>query len=65
MHNKKKILEIRENIFKGLEESYKRLIESKKKQNSTLIISRNGKIVEVNPHDLPPTIQIHRKNIEE
>ena len=65
MHNKKKILEIRENIFKGLEESYKRLIESKKKQNSTLIISRNGKIVEVDPLDMPPTIQIHRKNIEE
>ena len=54
-----------EKIIKGLEETYKRLIESKKKLNGSLIIRRNGKIVEVNPHDLPPTIQIHRKNIEE
>ncbi|MFB6306023.1 MAG: hypothetical protein ABEH43_03390 [Flavobacteriales bacterium] len=42
-------------IIKGLERSYKKLINYKKQLNSPLIIQKNGKIVEVDPNELPPT----------
>ena len=55
MKTKKQIQEIREKIIKGLEETYKSLVEYKKQKNSPLIISRDGKVVEVNPNEILPT----------
>ncbi|OQX79455.1 MAG: hypothetical protein B6D64_04845 [Bacteroidetes bacterium 4484_276] len=55
MKTKKQIQEIREKIIKGLEEAYKSLVEYKKQKNSPLIISRDGKIVEVDPNEILPT----------
>jgi hypothetical protein len=43
----------RDKIVAGLEESYKRLIEFKKQKNSPLIISRNGKVVALDPNKVP------------
>ena len=53
-------LEIRDKIFLGLEEAYRRLVEFKKQKNSPLVISRNGKVVEVDPHEVSPTITYKR-----
>lgn len=55
MKTNKHIKEIREKIIKGLEEAYKSLVEFKKQKNSPLIISKDGKVIEVNPEEILPT----------
>ncbi len=55
METKKQIREIREKIIKGLEDAYRSLVEFKKQKNSPLIISKDGKVVEVNPDEILPT----------
>ena len=52
---KKQIYEIRKKIVIGLEEAYKSLVIYKKQKNSPLIISKDGKIVEIEPCDILPT----------
>lgn len=54
----------RDRIVQGLEETYKRLIESKKRNNSPMIVVRNGKIEAVDPNEMPATITYKRKSIE-
>ena len=44
--------ELVEKIQKGLELSYQKLIEFKKKNNSELVILRDNKIVKIKPEDL-------------
>ena len=36
-------------ILKGLNKSYKKLLDSKKKSNSSLVVTVNGKIVQIKP----------------
>lgn len=43
---------IREKIIKGLEITHKKLIQSKIERNLQLVISRNGKVIHINPEDL-------------
>lgn len=45
--NKEIFKQDREKIIKGLEKTYEKLLEFKKQKNSPLVISKNGKIVEV------------------
>ncbi|MCD4734538.1 MAG: hypothetical protein K8R53_00715 [Bacteroidales bacterium] len=62
MRNKEKYFkEERDKIVKGLEESYKKLIEYKKQKNSPFIVLRDGKILEINPNELPQEIIYGRK----
>lgn len=42
----------------GLEMTYANLIKFKKMKKSPLIISKEGKIVEISAEDLPPRIKI-------
>ncbi|MDR1973824.1 MAG: hypothetical protein LBQ31_04010 [Bacteroidales bacterium] len=42
----KEIKEIREKILAGIELSYKRLLEQRKKEDGVLIICRDGKTIE-------------------
>ena len=53
--------EIRNKIIKGLEASYKKLVEFKKQKNSPVVVSRNGEIVEVDPNEISPTTLYKRK----
>lgn len=55
MNKSKNLIEQREKIVKGLELTYKKLIEFKKNKNSPLIISENGKIIELDPEKAQPT----------
>jgi len=48
-------------IIKGLEETYKQLVEQKKLTNSPIIESRDGVIIEVNPKDIPSTTKYEDK----
>lgn len=61
MENREQLEEKRERIAKGLEQAYKKLVEFKKQKNSPMVISRNGEVVEVDPHDVPPTTTYRRK----
>jgi len=50
MENKTQIaVDIREKILKGLEKTFENLLEFKRKHNSVLVISKNGKIVKIKP----------------
>ncbi len=44
-----------EKIIKGLELAYQRLIEFKIRKKSPLVVSKNGKVVELNPLEATPT----------
>jgi len=46
------VKDLRAKIIKGLELANSRLLESKQKDNSDLVISRNGKIIKVKARDL-------------
>jgi hypothetical protein len=49
-----------EKIIFGLEETYRRLITSQKKNNSPMIIMKDGKVTAVDPHDMPATMIYER-----
>ena len=55
MGTKEQFKEERDKIIKGLEETYRRLVEFKKQKNSPMIVIREGKIVAVDPNDILPT----------
>ncbi|NEN25478.1 hypothetical protein G3O08_18460 [Cryomorpha ignava] len=55
MGTKEQLKEERDNIIKGLEETYRRLVEFKKRKNSPMIVIREGKIVAVDPYEILPT----------
>jgi imidazolonepropionase-like amidohydrolase len=50
----------RDEIVKGLEETYRKLIQYKKEKKSPLVVIRNGKIVEVDPNEVLPTTSYKR-----
>lgn len=53
--------EKREKIIKGLESTYAKMVEFKKSKNSPLIVSKNGKVVQINPEVAEPTT-IYKRN---
>lgn len=60
MGDNKHLKEERDKIVKGLEETYKRLVEYKKRKNSPMVVLRDGKIEEVNPDEILPTTSYKR-----
>lgn len=52
--------ELEEQVIKGLEKAYKRMVEFKKQRNSPLIVSEDGKVVEIKPEDILPTTTYKR-----
>lgn len=61
MATKEQLKEERDKIVKGLEETYRRLVEYKKKKDSPMVVLRNGEIVEVDPNEILPTTLYKRK----
>lgn len=61
MDNKEQLKEERDRIVKGLEETYKRLVEYKKQKKSPMIVTRNGKIEAVDPNEILPTT-LYKRN---
>jgi len=61
MGTKEQLKEERDKIVKGLEETYKRLVEFKKQKNSPMIVIREGKIVAVDPNEILPTT-LYKRN---
>jgi len=60
MTTKEQLKEERDKIVKGLEETYRKLVEYKKQKNSPMVVIRNGEIVELDPNDILPTILYKR-----
>ena len=50
--NRENVKDLRTKIIMGLELAYSRLLTSKQKDDSDLVISRNGKIVKVKASEL-------------
>jgi sulfur carrier protein ThiS len=63
MRTKIQFKEERDRIVKGLEETYRRLVEYKKLKKSPMIVMRNGKIVAVDPNEIIPTTS-YKRNID-
>ncbi len=55
MGTKEQLKEERDRIVKGLEETYRKLVEYKKQKKSPRIMLRNGKIEAVDPNEILPT----------
>ncbi len=49
MGKKEQIDDIREKVLKGLDKTYEKLVEMKRRNNSVLVISKNGQIITVKP----------------
>lgn len=47
--------ELEEKVNLGLKEAYRKMVEFKKKNNSPLIVSRNGKVISIPPAEILPT----------
>lgn len=52
--------ELSEKIIEGLEKTYEKLVEYKRYKKSPMVVSQNGKIIEIPPEELPPTIKYKR-----
>ncbi len=50
--NEQELREFEENIVKGANMAFQRLVSQKKKENGELVFSRNGKIIRVKAADL-------------
>lgn len=62
MVSKEQLKEERDRIVKGLEETYKRLVEYKKQKKSPMIVFKNGKIEAVDPNEILPTT-LYKRNV--
>ena len=51
MENKEKFKQQIEEIIEGLSISTEEMVEFKKSKNSPIVVSKDGEIVHVNPHD--------------
>ncbi len=51
----KELRELEEKVNRGLKEAYRKMVEFKKKNNSPLIVSRDGKVVAIPPDEILPT----------
>ena len=50
-----------EKIIEGLEKAYKKLIEFKKYKKTPLIISREGKVIEISPEKITANKNVYEK----
>jgi len=55
MATKSKMSELEAKVSKGLKGAYKKMVEFKKYKGTPIVISRNGKIIEIQPEDILPT----------
>ena len=55
MDNREQLRELKEQVTLGLKEAYRKMAEFKKRNNSPLIVSRNGKVIAIPPGEILPT----------
>lgn len=57
MGAKEKADALESNIIRGMQAAYQKMVEFKKYKKSPLIISKNGKIVEIPSEQIPASIK--------
>jgi hypothetical protein len=57
---KEQLQELEDKIAKGLEEAYRKMVEFKKHKKSPIVMSRNGKVIKIEPDKIQPTIMYKR-----
>lgn len=55
MEIRAQLLELEEQVSLGLKEAYRKMVAFKKRNNSPLIVSRNGKVTAIPPDEILPT----------
>ncbi len=55
MENREQLRELEEKVSMGLKEAYRKMVEFKRRNNSPLIVSRDGKVVAIPPDEILPT----------
>lgn len=55
MDKRAELKEKRKKIVEGLEKTYRKLVEFKRYKKSPLIITKNGKVIEIAPEKILPT----------
>ena len=51
METKEQIItDIRKKVLIGLNKTYQKLLETKRKNNSVLVVSKNGQIIKIKPN---------------
>jgi len=55
METKEELQELEEKVSIGLKEAYRKMVIFEKQKNSPMIVSRNGKVIEIQPENIPPT----------
>ena len=55
METNEELSELKEQVSRGLKEAYRKMVEFKKKNNSPLIVSQDGKVISIPPEEIPPT----------
>ena len=64
MEKKEELRELEDKVGLGLKEAYKKLAVFKKKNNSPLIVSRDGVVTSVPPNKIPPTTEAKNENLK-
>jgi hypothetical protein len=52
MKNKSQLQELEEKVNLGLKEAYRKMVEFKKRNNSPLIVSKNGQVMAIPSEDI-------------
>ena len=60
MSIKEQLKDLEDKIARGLEESYKKMIEFKKSKKTPVIVSKKGKVIKVDPDSMQPTTTYKR-----
>lgn len=62
MDKEAELIERRKSIIAGLEKSYQKLVEFKRYKKSPLIVSKDGKVVEIAPEKIAPSTRYLTNN---
>ena len=63
MEISEQLRELEEQVSLGLKKAYRKMVAFKKRNNSPLIVSRNGKVTTIPPDEILPTTRA-KKNID-
>lgn len=63
MTSKEALYQLERDVNLGLKEAYKKMVIFKKRMNSPLIVSRDGKVVAIPPNEIPVTTKAKHEMI--
>ena len=55
MENKDQVTELDKQVSEGLKRAYRKMVEFKKRKNTPLFVSQDGKVVHIPADQIPPT----------